>query len=87
MIPFSYEDFEATRERLIDEIHATLTEQDRQLLISFKQGEPDWGLFPADALQRMPAVHWKLANIRRPAKSNPRKHAEQLVALEQALSV
>jgi hypothetical protein len=84
--PFTYEDFEATRERLIGEIHQRLTDDHRTFLISFKEGEPDWTLFPLSALQAMPAIRWKLANIRKLRDHNAAKHAKQLLALKEALS-
>jgi predicted nucleotidyltransferase component of viral defense system len=83
--PFTYGDFEATREKLVREIHARLTHDDRAFLLSFKNGEPDWSLVPLETLQNMPAVQWKLSHIRQ-LKQNPSKHAEQLDALRQALS-
>lgn len=85
--PFAYEEFGATRERLIEEIHALLTDKDRQFLIRFKDAEPDWSLFPAERLQEMPAVKWKLTNIRRLKKQNPAKHKAQLRALETCLNL
>ena len=83
--PFTYDDFEAARERLVQEIHARLTADDRAFLLSFKSGEPDWDLVPIEALQTMPAVQWKLSNVRQ-LKQNAPKHAEQLDALRKALS-
>ena len=83
--PFSYEDLEATRERLQRELTALLTRDDREFLLSFKRGEPDWKLFPMADLQHLPAIKWKLANIGE-LRKNPKKHAMQLRALEKALS-
>lgn len=80
--PFSYADFEATRERLVKEINNAWTNNDRAFLLGFKQGKPDWSLFPLENLSRMPAVQWKLLNIQKLIKQNPDKHAEQLKALE-----
>ena len=82
--PFTYADFEATRERLVQEIHERLTADDRTFLLSFKDGEPDWDLVPIGALQKMPAVQWKLSHIGE-LKRNASKHAEQLQALRAAL--
>ena len=84
--PFTYADFDAARERLVQEIHAFLTDNDRNFLIGFKTGEPDWSLFPLEKLQAMPAVQWKLSNIRKLKKQNPGKHAQQLEALKVSLS-
>ena len=85
--PFTYAEFEATRERLVREVHTCLTTDDRAFLLSLKNGEPDWTLFPLTSIQTMPAVQWKLTNIRNLKSHNAAKHAEQLRALEKALSV
>jgi predicted nucleotidyltransferase component of viral defense system len=83
--PYTYNDYEATRERLVQEIHSCLKADDRALLLSVKNGEPDWTLFPIDGLERLPAVRWKLENIQT-LKRNAKRHAELLKALEEALS-
>ena len=84
--PYSYEQFEATRQRLVHEINALLNDEDRALLLSVKRGEPDWSLFPNETLRDLPAVQWKLSNIVKLKRNNPTKHGEQLEALKQALS-
>lgn len=84
--PFSYADFEATRERLVREINDGWSDNDRAFLLSFKQAKPDWSLFPLENLSRMPAVRWKLLNIQKLIKQNPEKHAEQFKALEDRLA-
>lgn len=84
--PFSYDDYEATRIRLVREIHENLTEEDREFLISFKAGAPKWSLFPLNVLQRLPAVKWKLQNIQKLKKQNPEKHLQQLNRLIEKLS-
>ena len=83
--PFTYEDFEATREQLVTDIHGHLSEHDKQLLLGFKNGEPDWNLFPVDGARKLPAVQWKLSNIQKLKTHNPSKHAEQLEQLQKAL--
>jgi len=85
-IPFSYEDFEAVRIRLISDINAGFTEADKQFLLSFKNAEPDWGLFPHASLKDLPAVKWKLKNIQTLKTKNSTKHAEQLQKLKDALA-
>ncbi len=86
LTPFSYADFEATRERLVQKIKQGWTDNDRAFLISFKKGEPDWKLIPLENLSRMPAVLWKCANIKKLIQQNPAKHAEQLAELEKRLA-
>ena len=84
-IAFTYEDFEATREKLIETLNSSLTDTDRSFLLSFKRGEPDWDLFPVAGLKDMSAVQWKLQNIQNLKRSNPGKHKELLSKLETLL--
>lgn len=86
LTPFSYTDFEETRERLVQEIRQRWTDDDRAFLLGFKQGRPDWHLFPLENLRQMPAVQWKLSNIQKLMRQNPSKHTEQMKALEMRLS-
>jgi len=85
LTPFTYHDYETTRQRLVREIRERLTEDDRKFLLSFKRGHPEWGRVPLENLKRMPAVLWKLSNIQKLCHQNPEKHAEQLTALESRL--
>ncbi len=83
--PFFYNTYEAVRERLVAEIHESLTDDDRNFLVSFKKGEPLWSLIPIDNLQHLPAVKWKLLNIQNLINTNPTKHTEMLKVLEKKL--
>jgi predicted nucleotidyltransferase component of viral defense system len=77
-IDFSYEDYESTRDTLIKAINEKLTEENKKFLLSFEQGEPDWNLFPIDVLKDLPAIKWKLINIKKLKKANPAKY-EQMI--------
>lgn len=81
-ITFTYEDFETTREQLIETVNSSLTDVDRSFLLSFKQGNPDWDRFPIPGLSEMPAVQWKLRNIQSLIKANSGKHKELLIKLK-----
>jgi predicted nucleotidyltransferase component of viral defense system len=85
-IDFTYEDFENTREILIETVNLSLTDTDRSFLLSFKRGEPDWNQFPVKGLKDMSAVQWKLLNLQNLIKSNPGKHKELLSRLDTLLS-
>lgn len=85
-VPFSYEQFEATREKLIAEVNKSLNDTDKKFLISFKKGEPDWSLAPVENLQAFPAVQWKLQNIQNLIKINKEKHSKLLKSLECVLN-
>jgi predicted nucleotidyltransferase component of viral defense system len=82
---FTYADFEDVRERLVKELHAGFTDDDRRFLLGFKNAEPDWNLFPHDRLKDLPAVQWKLKNIRKLKENNPEKHAQQVKMLKKKL--
>ena len=53
-----------TRETLIMKIHSSLTQNEKDFLISFKRGEPNWSLLAANGVESLPAVQWKLRNIK-----------------------
>jgi predicted nucleotidyltransferase component of viral defense system len=85
-IQFTYEDYEATRNQLVKEVKAHLTDADRSFLLSFKRGTPEWNLFPHARLKDLPAVQWKLENINKLILGNPKKHTELLKNLEKIIS-
>lgn len=68
--PVKVNELEETRETMISLIQTKLTEPQRQFLLSFKRGEPDWKLLNLPGVAELPAVQWKLQNVRRmtPAK-------------------
>lgn len=81
-IPFSYEDFERTRIRLVKEIRSKLTDEERVFLLSFKEADPIWEFLKVKNAKELPAVRWKLQNIERLKLENPKKHKEMLNALD-----
>lgn len=81
--PFSYEDFEKIREELINIIHQNLTDKDREFLLSFGAGTPNWKIYD---FEHFPAVKWKLQNLTKLKNSNPEKHETFLELLNKALN-
>lgn len=75
---------EATRTQMVSALQAHFTKKDRDFLLSFKRGEPDWSLFDESSAADLPAIRWKLININKLAQ-NKAKHQEQLTKLEQVL--
>ena len=75
-VNFSYTDYENIRQALIDTINERLTDDDKKFFISFETGEPQWDLFPYSVLKDLPAIKWKLINIRKLKKENPDKHKQ-----------
>lgn len=77
--PFSYEDFENTREQLVEVIHKELTEKDKKFLIGLENGTPDWEIYD---FKDFPAVKWKLINIKKFKKEKPEEHREMMERLK-----
>lgn len=44
-------------------IQGLLTDEDKQFLLGFKRGEPDWNLLPIPHVKYLPAVKWKMLNL------------------------
>ena len=84
-VPFSYKDFETTRQSFIDELNKSFTDDDKEFLLSFKSGNPKWSLIPKPLLKDLPAVRWKLKNLKKLIESNPKKHQRQYEALRKKL--
>jgi len=84
-IPFSYSDYEETREKLIDFINKNLTKQDKDFLIAFEAGNDLWQFAEYQEYLQFPSVQWKLQNINKLKEINPIKHIESLKKLENYL--
>lgn len=80
---FTYEDFENTRLFLIKKIQTALTVQDKNFLLGFEQGNPNWEIYDFSIF---PAVQWKLLNIQKLKTKNPGKHKETCKKLEERLA-
>ena len=51
------------RDLLVKEISLSLNDKDRDFLISFKVGEPDWSYFSVSHIKELPAIKWKQYNL------------------------
>ncbi len=85
-VEFTYDDYEKTRAALIDTIQQRLTDDEKKFLLSFELGEPDWKLFPHPVLKDLPAIKWKLLNIQKLKKDNPKKHERMMDDLKRNLN-
>lgn len=86
-IPVTVAELDAAREAMIRQIGGTLTESERQFLLSVKLGEPDWNLLPMPHLAELPAMQWKIRNIRALAASDPQRHEELASRLRVVLGI
>lgn len=81
-VDFTYDDFERTREQLVETVNKSLTAKDKEFLLSVKNCEPDWSIYN---FENFPAVQWKLQNLRKLKESNPDKHKQLYEALKEKL--
>jgi hypothetical protein len=72
------------RDRLVEEILKTLSEAQREFLVSIKKGDPQWDILGIPGIEYFPALQWKLVNIR---KMDKKKHAEMVAKLQTVLAM
>jgi hypothetical protein len=82
--PVELAELEAARTQLFEWAASALKDNERQFLLSIKQGEPDWSLLPFENLDQWPAIQWKLHNIR---LMNDRRHKAAIRRLREALDL
>ena len=75
----------SARERMIAELKAGLDAAEREFLLSLARNEPNWDLLGIEHLEQLPGIRWKLANLGRLAKANPKKLKVQARELERLL--
>ncbi|MDR6667906.1 hypothetical protein [Rhizobium sp. 1399] len=70
-------DLEETRLRLIKDIKGMLKAPERDFLLTLHDGEPDFDAIGLPRAADLPAVKWKVVNLRKLREVNPEKHAQQ----------
>ena len=80
-IPFTYEEFEDTRTKLINDVKSLMTDADKKFLISFESGQPEWNGYEFEYFKDYPSVQWKLLNLKKLAKQNSQKLQEEVEKL------
>jgi hypothetical protein len=81
-IPFSYSDYEETREKLVAFINSNLTQQDKEFLIAFESGNELSQFVDYQEYLQFPSVQWKLQNINKLKEINPIKLKDNISKLE-----
>ncbi|MFO7789609.1 MAG: nucleotidyl transferase AbiEii/AbiGii toxin family protein [Bacteroidales bacterium] len=76
---FSYEMFDFERNRLVDLIHKSMTQKQKQMIISVAKAKPDW-LYGDWSIY--PGIAWKLKNLIKLKKVNSQKFKQQIHQLE-----
>lgn len=80
----SLEELIKVREQYVTQLKAELSTNEKQFLISLKQGQPDWNLLGVPNVEKLPAIQWKLLNIQ---KMTAKKRDEQLGKLKGKLGI
>lgn len=76
------EELNQARASMIQAIGQQLTDDQKAFLLSFKSGDPQWDLLEHAIASELPAVKWKLRNIR---KMSSARRAQALSILKQVL--
>lgn len=77
-LPITYDDLLETRQLLIEEINKSLTERDKKFILSIKEGHPQWELMGITGIDQLPAIQWKLMNIKQMEKNKYQSAIEEL---------
>ena len=77
----------AARARLLRELPESLDGDERRFLLSMKEGDPAWALLDIPQVERLPALAWKLLNVRKLRNDRPDKHAKLLSMLRAKLQL
>jgi len=78
LIDIELKDLLETRKKLVTSLKASLTEEEKQFIGSVKMGQPEWDQLGLKDVENLPAVQWKLLNIRKMEKSKHKKAIEKL---------
>lgn len=73
-----------TRERLFHELPAALDDKEREFLRTFIRSTPDWSLLDVPHLEKLPAIRWRLQNLKHLSKKSPERFRELAEALDEA---
>jgi predicted nucleotidyltransferase component of viral defense system len=67
----------ATRERMVSELQNRLEADERRFLLSLVANKPEWALLQVEHAERLPGIRWKMQNLEKLQKANPKKFAQQ----------
>lgn len=79
--PLPLSELEEARQNLRQRLREELQDRHKQFLLGLVRLEPDWSLMPFAHLQEMPALKWKMQNLAKARRSNPKKFELQFTEL------
>ncbi|WP_136661495.1 nucleotidyl transferase AbiEii/AbiGii toxin family protein [Nitratireductor sp. XY-223] len=84
--PVDLADLIAARQMLIEDIQGRLHGPVAEFLRSLQAGDPDFDVLGYPEAAKLPAIRWKLQNLRRLIDTDPNKHVDQTEQLHRLLS-
>jgi predicted nucleotidyltransferase component of viral defense system len=78
------EELRSAGEQLVSRLQREMTHEEKEFIVSVKEGKPEWSLLGVPGIENLPSVQWKLQNIHR---MTPAKHQEALKKLRDYLGV
>lgn len=84
--PVSLDELKAARSRMTADILAQLDDKAIRFLLSLHDGEPEFEAIGLPQAAELPAVRWKLLNLKKLKEQNPTKHTEQRREIEEIVS-
>ena len=85
--PVPLETLLSTRTRLREELSQRLTPNQRRFLVSLSLAEPSWELLKCAHAAELPALRWKLENLKKFSKKRPEDFSAQAAELARLLAV
>lgn len=83
--PVALSDLLATREAMVADLRAGLSSDDGEFLLSVARAEPAWNKTPCAHASELPALQWKLLNLRKLRDSHAKRFAAQQDELRKLL--
>ena len=80
--PVTLDELLEVRLQLIHDIQSRFDKHVKRFLLSLHEGDPDFDAVRRPQAADLPAVKWKLLNLKKLKDENPDKHADQRAALE-----
>lgn len=83
--PINLDDLLSARKRMIDDIQARLNGNAAEFLMTLQAGEPDFTVIGLPQAADLPAIKWKILNLKKLIADNPDKHRTQTEILMRLL--
>jgi predicted nucleotidyltransferase component of viral defense system len=82
---FSYKDHKETLEKLVKLLNTSLTENQKEFIMSFHKLMPRWDLLNIKDVEALPAIKWKLQNLKNLKEENLSKYTEEIEKVKEVL--